>query len=111
MNFIESVIPFVLALEERVSLDFGRANQFMLLQSFQLDYLIKIQPQTFGAYDFTVSTTSDFRLCRIAITHIGRNFPCTKNPGSTPLPTDDVSLSWGGTPYACGTPATFKFRV
>ena len=33
----------------------------MLYQSFQMDYLIKFQPQTFGTYEFTVSPPSKFR--------------------------------------------------
>ena len=50
-------------------------------QKRKQDKIVNFQAQTFGTYDFTIPAMTDFRICRITVSHIGKNFPCTKTRG------------------------------
>jgi hypothetical protein len=96
-----------------LKLNLGGIGQFLIGESFHLEYLVKLQAQTYGSYYFSLNPGPSFKICRIALTHVGRNFPCTKMPGPIPLLADNVALTWSdpANPNACGTGVTMSFLV
>ena len=52
-----------------------------------------------------------FQVCKLVLTHIGKNFPCTQLPGDTP--TGDENTVWGfaGTDFAEDTQVVLAFAV
>jgi len=88
--------------------------------AFVARYLIKLQPATrTGELELLISPgpspAEKFRICRLAVTHIGANFPCLRQPSATPLPSDNMAVQYGSVEgeetKECGEPAKITFKV
>lgn len=101
--------PFVSTMDrpnKDAELDIGEA--------FFVKYIIKPTALTRGELYFKVAPAdSNVRVCRVLLTHVGDNFPCTKLPDATISPHDTTILSYGspGNEHACGQPTTVTFKV
>ena len=88
-------------------------NEFLIDQAFHLDYLIKVQAQTFGTYSLELDPGLSFKICQIVLSHVGTNFPFMAMPGSSAQLADNVVISWADptTMFTCGNAVTISFEV
>ena len=75
----------------------------------QLIYSFKFHRQ--GTFFDLLFDVTFFQVCKLVLTHIGKNFPCTQLPGHTP--TGDENTVWGfaGTDFAEDTQVVLAFAV
>ncbi len=89
-------------------------STFDKLQGFFIQYLLKPQPVTRGDYKLTITPPAGAKVCRVVITHIGKNMPCAEPPGATVTGYENTEIVYddGGTaPRTCGKDAVVKFYV
>jgi hypothetical protein len=64
----------------------GRVSEvFNMKEGFFIQYIIKFQPETAADYTFKIYETQTdkmLKLCKLVVTHIGDNMPCTTKPSS-----------------------------
>ena len=101
------------AFDERLTVDYDGISEFLIDQAFHLDYLIKIQAQTFGTYSLELDPGLSFKICQIVLSHVGTNFPFMAMPGSSAQLNDNVVISWADptTMFTCGNAVTISFEV
>eukprot|EP00094_Tigriopus_californicus_P011497 TCALIF_11102-PA protein Name:"Protein of unknown function" AED:0.05 eAED:0.05 QI:9/0.85/0.90/1/0.6/0.47/21/323/1445 len=59
----------------------GRKPSFHPGEGISEQYILKFPPLSRGAYNFVLKPYAHSRACKIKITHIGENYPCTQPPG------------------------------
>ena len=89
-------------------------SEFAHNEGFSIKYILKTNPQTYGKYVFKVNFGSDkanFKLCRLRLTQIGANYPCTmEHPKS--VDGDETSiLAYSPTAYDAGSQGEYTFTV
>ena len=52
-----------------------------------------------------------FKVCKLVLTHIGKNFPCTQLPGHTPTGNENTVWGFAGTDFAEDTQVVLAFAV
>ena len=94
---------------------FGHQESFHKNEGFFVKYIMKPQPQTVGDYVFTVSPGVNFKVCKIEVTHVGDNMPCTEEPGPTLHGYENTMVQYAGgnteLAHECGEEAAYTFKV
>lgn len=73
--------PYVTSYPIMSERDNGVNGEFDRDSGFYVKYIIKTHPQTRGDYTFKIVPPSDVLVCKVIITFIGDNMPCTEPPG------------------------------
>ena len=88
-----------------------RAGPITSDEVFYVKYILKPQPLSSGKYVITLSPGNNFKVCKLIVTHIGRNFPCSQLPTSTPTGQENTVWGFAGTDFAENTDVVVSFAV
>ena len=87
--------PFVTSYPLITTLD--QADVFLSgKEVFTVQYLIKFAHLTRGYYDFTITPPGGVKVCKLLVTHIGSNMPCTRLPSDEPMADDNMEITYAG---------------
>ena len=64
-------------------------------EGFYIKYIIKTHPQTRGDYLFKVTPAAGVSVCKIVVTFIGDNMPCTEPPGPSLTGYENTEITYG----------------
>ena len=95
--------PYITHMDRPVGDDGVTPIPMSIEETFFIKYILKPQPMSTGKYLLTIKPGVNFKVCKLVVTHIGENFPCTQI--NDDIPVEDRSTTWGfaGTDFAPNT--------
>ncbi len=88
---------------------------FSRTEGFFKKYIFKPQPLTRGDYRIEITPPAEIKICRVLITHVGYNMPCTEPPGPSETGFENTKIVYAGGVEAnarqCGSEAEVFFKV
>ena len=70
------------------------ASSMMLQDTAEMVYTLKVPHRTQFPFSLLLAPSSKLRVCKIKVTHIGRNFPCLMDPTNTMRDKQNTSSIW-----------------
>lgn len=91
------------------------SDEFDVREGFFAQYILKAQPLTRGQYEIRIEPPAGAKVCKVVITHVGENMPCTEAPGPvlTTYENTEIVYNDGGLPAdanKCGKNAVVRFK-